>query len=347
MRTAKFKSTYASSGKYDPDSTGYKAYVKKTSAADADADADDADGNASPMLLNRTVCSANFRREPKNRKRAVTCSDLPGKGVYNHRFAYDEALKLHRKGVAVDVLYKVKNRTDSVYVINGEFLWTKSSPSSDDDNGAAGVPGRNRRAGSSSERQRSRQRTAAAAAAAAGATGAGGSDKRGEPAAGPPRKEMTDEELAWLEELARMQEEKKKKKSRQAEIALARRREAEREKREKYEEFVRKQKARESENDNRRRSERLRESLRAKRRRADGGPGKDPAGENAGRADGEGGAENADNMAAGQNDLERLEFQRNLATVYKNNMNNRNVISDKLDANPANAFGGNEVRRLG
>jgi len=57
------------------------------------------------------------------------CPELPGKGAYNHRFAYDDALQLQREGIEVDVLYKVKNKTDSIYVINGEFLWAKNKRS--------------------------------------------------------------------------------------------------------------------------------------------------------------------------------------------------------------------------
>jgi len=74
------------------------------------------------------MCSFGFNREIQKKKRTV-CPELPGKGTYNHRFAYDDALQLQRKGVEVDVLYKVKNKTDSIYVINGEFLWTKNKRS--------------------------------------------------------------------------------------------------------------------------------------------------------------------------------------------------------------------------
>lgn len=110
---AKFKSNYKSIGKFDQSSTKYKAYVNKNK------------NKKNKSLLKYSMCSFGFNREILKKKRTV-CPELPGKGTYNHRFAYDDALKLHRKGIEVDVLYKVKNKTDSIYVINGEFLWTKN-----------------------------------------------------------------------------------------------------------------------------------------------------------------------------------------------------------------------------
>lgn len=112
---AEFKSNFKSSGKYDEQSSKYKAYIKKNR------------NKKNKSLLKYSMCSSGFNNEIKKKKRTVLCPDLPGKGTYNHRFAYDEALRLHKKGIDVDVLYKVKNKTDSIYVINGEFLWTKNS----------------------------------------------------------------------------------------------------------------------------------------------------------------------------------------------------------------------------
>lgn len=113
---AKFKSNYKSSGKFDQSSTKYKAYVNKNK------------NNKNKSFLKYSMCSFGFNREILKKKRTV-CPELPGKGTYNHRFAYDDALQLQRKGIEVDVLYKVKNKTDSIYVINGEFLWTKNKRS--------------------------------------------------------------------------------------------------------------------------------------------------------------------------------------------------------------------------
>lgn len=114
---AKFKSTYKSSGKFDQSSTKYKAYVNKNK------------NKKNKSFLKYSMCSFGFNKEILKKKSTVVCPELPGKGTYNHRFAYDEALQLQRKGIEVDVLYKVKNKTDSIYVINGEFLWTKNKPS--------------------------------------------------------------------------------------------------------------------------------------------------------------------------------------------------------------------------
>eukprot|EP00102_Acyrthosiphon_pisum_P010427 XP_008178733.1 PREDICTED: uncharacterized protein LOC100574056 isoform X2 [Acyrthosiphon pisum] len=113
---AKFKSNYNSSGKFDQSSTKYKAYVNKNK------------NKKNKSFLKYSMCSFGFNREILKKKRTV-CPELPGKGTYNHRFAYDDALQLQRKGIEVDVLYKVKNKTDSIYVINGEFLWTKNKRS--------------------------------------------------------------------------------------------------------------------------------------------------------------------------------------------------------------------------
>lgn len=110
---AKFKSTYKSSGKFDQGSTKYKAYINKKK------------NKKNKSFLKYSMCSFGFNREILKKKRTV-CPELPGKGAYNHRFAYDDALQLQREGIEVDVLYKVKNKTDSIYVINGEFLWTKN-----------------------------------------------------------------------------------------------------------------------------------------------------------------------------------------------------------------------------
>lgn len=111
---AKFKSAYKSDGKFDPNSTKYKAYINKNV------------NKKNKLLLKYSTCNAE---KIKKNKRIRLCSDLPGKGTYNHRFAYDDALQLHKKGIDVDVLYKVKNKTDSIYVINGEFLWGKNKRS--------------------------------------------------------------------------------------------------------------------------------------------------------------------------------------------------------------------------
>lgn len=111
---AEFKSAYENSGKFDKSSTKYKSFVNKKR------------NQKNKSFLKYSVCSSGFIREKKKRKSTVVCQDLPGKGTYNHRFAYDEALRLYQKGIDVDVLYKVKNKTDSIYVINGEFLWAKN-----------------------------------------------------------------------------------------------------------------------------------------------------------------------------------------------------------------------------
>jgi hypothetical protein len=110
---AEFKSNFKSNGKYKEQSSKYKAYIKKNQ------------NKKNKSLLKYSMCSSGFNNEIKKKKRTVLCSDLPGKGSYNHRFAYDDALRLNKKGIDVDVLYKVKNKTDSIYVINGEFLWIK------------------------------------------------------------------------------------------------------------------------------------------------------------------------------------------------------------------------------
>ncbi|KAE9537353.1 hypothetical protein AGLY_006376 [Aphis glycines] len=114
---AKFKSTYKSSGKFDQSSTKYKAFITKNK------------NKKNKSFLKYSMCSFGFNKEILKKKR-TECPELPGKGTYNHRFAYDEALKLQQEGIEVDVLYKVKNKTDSIYVINGEFLWTKNKRSS-------------------------------------------------------------------------------------------------------------------------------------------------------------------------------------------------------------------------
>lgn len=113
-----FKSNFMRDGQFDEpyskyNNTDIKAYVVKYR------------NKKNKSLLKYSMCSSGFDKEMKKKKRSVRCKDLPGKGTYNHRFAYDEALQLHKKGIDVDVLYKVKNKTDSIYVINGEFLWTK------------------------------------------------------------------------------------------------------------------------------------------------------------------------------------------------------------------------------
>ncbi|XP_026807694.1 uncharacterized protein MAL8P1.12-like [Rhopalosiphum maidis] len=114
---AKFRSTYKSSGKFDQSSTKYKSFINKNR------------NKKNKAFLKYSMCSFGFNKEILKKKRTV-CPELPGKGTYNHRFAYDEALKLQQEGIEVDVLYKVKNKTDSIYVINGEFLWTKNKRSS-------------------------------------------------------------------------------------------------------------------------------------------------------------------------------------------------------------------------
>lgn len=111
---AKFKSTYKSNGKFDPNSTKYKAYINKKL------------NKKNKSLLKYSICNT---KESKKKNCTRLCSDFPGKGTYNHRFAYDDALQLHKKGIDIDVLYKVKNKTDSIYVINGEFLWAKNKRS--------------------------------------------------------------------------------------------------------------------------------------------------------------------------------------------------------------------------
>lgn len=110
---AEFKSNFKSSGKFDKQSNKYKAYIKKNR------------NENNKSLLKYSICSSRFN-EVKKKKRTNLCSDLPGKGTYNHRFAYDEALQLNKQGIDVDVMYKVKNKTDSIYVINGEFLRPKN-----------------------------------------------------------------------------------------------------------------------------------------------------------------------------------------------------------------------------
>lgn len=140
---AKFKSTYNSSGKFDVSSTKYKAFVNsnqnkknksllKHSLCNLGSKnlkrVDDDKKKNKSSLPKRSICSQDFKKEMKTVTSAV-CANLPGKGTYNHRFAYDQALKLHQKGINVDVLYKVKSTDDSIYLINGEFLLSSNSVS--------------------------------------------------------------------------------------------------------------------------------------------------------------------------------------------------------------------------
>ncbi|VVC28908.1 Hypothetical protein CINCED_3A024101 [Cinara cedri] len=108
LKTNKFKSTNENIGKFDENSTNYKLYVNTNT------------NKKNKPLLKYSIC-VDLNEKRKTNKRTGLCSDLPGKGTYNHRFAYDQALKLHAQGVDVDVLYKVKNSLDSVYVVNGTF----------------------------------------------------------------------------------------------------------------------------------------------------------------------------------------------------------------------------------
>lgn len=138
---AKFKSTYNSSGKFDPSSTKYKAFVNsnqnkknksllKHSLCNVGLKkiiyVDEEKNDNKSSLSKRLICSQGFKKEMKTVRSAV-CANLPGKGTYNHRFAYDEALKLHQKGINVDVLYKVKSINNSIYLINGEFLLSNNN----------------------------------------------------------------------------------------------------------------------------------------------------------------------------------------------------------------------------
>ncbi|XP_050547703.1 trichohyalin-like isoform X3 [Daktulosphaira vitifoliae] len=110
-----FKSSFKSTGKYDESSTKYKSYVEKGKNKK----------DKNKTSLKYSLCSIGFKDEVKKKKRTVKCKDLPGPGTYNHRFVYDEASRLRKEGKDVDVLYKVKTKNESTYVINGEFKWKK------------------------------------------------------------------------------------------------------------------------------------------------------------------------------------------------------------------------------
>lgn len=190
---SKFKS---SSGKCDRNSVRYKVYVNK-------------DPNKKyKSFLKHSMCSFGFHNGVKKKKRTVPCPDLPGKGAYNHRFAYGEALRLHQKGSEADVLYKVKNKTNSVYVINGEFL----------------SMGNDRLDGSSKERNHANS-----------------------PEQMDGNLKADEEKLLCSEELAKMHETNAIEEQERAKLDAKRISKAEKEKKKKYEEFVRKQKFRETE----------------------------------------------------------------------------------------------------
>jgi len=101
----KWKSMCTNSREFDHCSTKCKSYANKKQS-----------------LAKYSTCGFGFNKEITNKKCPTVRPSFPGKGTYNHRFAYDKALQLHRKGVDADVLYKVKNKTDSIYAINGKFL---------------------------------------------------------------------------------------------------------------------------------------------------------------------------------------------------------------------------------
>lgn len=107
---SKFKSPYQGSGKINQNSTNYKAFFDQNQKGEK------------KLFFKNSMCSFRFKENNSRKKNAALCPNLPGEGTYNHRLAYDEALKLHQKGVDVGVLYKVKTKTNSTYLINGEFL---------------------------------------------------------------------------------------------------------------------------------------------------------------------------------------------------------------------------------
>lgn len=202
----KFKSTYKSSGNFNELSTNYNAYVNSNQ------------NKKYKSYLKYSMCNFNHNchiKEVKKKKSGVLCQELPGKGTYNHRFAYDTALKFHQKGIDVNVLYKVKNKTDSIYVINGEFLLSSDK--------------RSRRNKSRQSRSKSQDNINDDIELSDG------------------QKLIDKEEAQWLEELAKKQEENKKRNKRLAKIALMEKAKLERERKSKKEDLKRKQKLRETE----------------------------------------------------------------------------------------------------
>lgn len=209
-----FKSTYKTSGNFNEYSTHYNAYVNSNQ------------NKRNKSFLKYSMCNIStrncYKKEVKKKKCNKLCQDLPGKGTYNHRFAYDTALKMHQKGIDVNVLYKVKNKTDSIYVINGEFLL------SNDKRSDTGYTRRHNRHSKTKSQD-------------------GINDDLNNKELSDAQKLLEKEEALWLEELAKTQEENKKRKKRLARIALMQKAKLEREKKTKKEDFNRKQNLRETE----------------------------------------------------------------------------------------------------
>lgn len=222
---AKFKSTYKNCGHFDPSWTKYKAYVNTNQ------------NKKNKSYLKYAICSSGSCGGSKKIKRTAACSDLPGKGTYNHRIAYDEALQLHRKGIDVDVLYKVKNnKTDSIYVVNGEFLYAKNTKGYS----------RSKKHKSGSNMNNINQNQI----------------DDGNSITMDKNQSSPEKEALWLAELAKIRKDEETRKNRLANIASVHRKIAEKEKKEKLEKFLRDQKIKEA--DKEFRTEQLRKTARAK-----------------------------------------------------------------------------------
>lgn len=300
---AKFKSSYKNCGQFDPSWTKYKAYVNKNQ------------NKKNKSYLKNSICNPGAREGLKNKNSTAPCADLPGKGTYNHRIAYDEALQLYRKGIEVDVLYKVKNnKTDSIYVVNGGFLHAKNKRFSSQS--------KKHHVGSNINNINQNQ------------IDDNNTDVKDE------KQSSAEEETLWLAELAKIQKDKEIRKNRLANITLVRRKHIEKEKKEKLEKFLRNQKIKEIEK--KFRVEQLRKIARTKalkeikqKQEARNKKEKLRDGTNQLSTDLQEKMDHKTEMKR----LRRLKVQKNLL-AYRNG---KNTIDNPLDTKHTNALGEHEV----
>lgn len=223
---AKFQSTYKNCGQFDHSWTKYKAYMNKNK------------NKKNKSYLKYAICSSSpCGNLIKKKRTAPACADLPGKGFYNHRVAYDEALQLHKKGIDVDVLYKVKNnKTDSIYVVNGGFLHSKNTK---------GFRRSKKHKFGSDMNDINRNRI-----------------DDDDNTINDEKHSSSEEEALWLAKRAKIRKDKETRKNKSVNIASVDRKNAEEEKNEKLEKFLRDQKIKEA--DEEFRTEELREIAHAK-----------------------------------------------------------------------------------
>lgn len=307
LKGDKFKSTYENSGQFDETSTNYKSYVRKP---------------RNKSFLKYSTCSGLKLNEKVNKKKKRTglCSDLPGTGTYNHRFAYDQALKLHAKGVDVDVLYKVKNKSDSIYVINGAFARTnnKRPPASRYLNAL------------DTSKLTNNQRTNCGKKETNG-------DALVEAQKGMKKNEGKDDAL-WLEELAKKRKIEEEKRKRISEIKNAK---IEKENKQKRKELIRKQNLREAEKNLRATQlSKLLNEQNLGRKKIETKP---TIGETTNRKM-EDDQMKIEHLKEEERKLIRQKLQQCLASKFKKN--NMNITRSKLEGNPVKAYDECEVTSL-